>query len=155
MEDSIKHTEDIYTKLFFELDRSRVTELRGIFETALELCTEVRFEERERLCYLLENNCEERLHQIEESPTKLSIEVIYSIIKIIQEKVKDYRTELYETSKPQLALRVPVESYAPDTDRNIRVQIVVGEWCRVKSCRLVGVSYSGRQYAFQSHRTKY
>ena len=36
-----------------------------------------------------------------------------------------YKEELYVTSKPQLTLRLPVESYAPDTNGKIEVQIVI------------------------------
>ena len=125
LEDSIKTSKEIYLNLFFELDQQRVGELQRILETALELCREVKFEERERLCSLLDRYCQDLLEEIEESPTQLSVEDVYPIIKIIQEKVKTYLAELYETSKPQLGIRLAVESYVPDTHRNINVQIVV------------------------------
>ena len=124
LEDSIKTSKEIHSNLFFELDQQRVGELQRILETALELCREVKFEERERLCYLLDRYCQDLLEEIEESPTQLSVEDVYPIIKIIQEKVKTYLAELYETSKPQLGIRLAVESYVPDTHRNIDVQIV-------------------------------
>ena len=125
LEDSIQHVEDIRSRLFFELDQQRVGELQEILKTALELCKQVTFEERERLCIQLRNHCQDRLREIEESPTKLSVEDVYPIIEVIQEKVKTYLEELHETSKPQLTLRLPVESYVPDTDRQIEVQIVL------------------------------
>ena len=125
LEDSIQISENIRSKLFFELDQQRVGELQGILKTALELGKQVTFEERERLCIQLRNHCQDRLREIEESPTKLSVEDVYPIIKIIQKKVDAYLEGLYETSKPQLTLRLAVESYTPDTNRKIDIHIAV------------------------------
>lgn len=125
LEDSIQRTENICLNLFFQLDQQRVRELQRILKTALELCKQVTFEEQERLCIQLRNHCQARLGEIEDIPTKLSVEDVYPIIKVIQKKVDAYLEELYETSKPQLTLRLPVESYVPDTDRKIEVQIAI------------------------------
>ena len=126
LEDSIRLVEDIRPRLFFELDQQRVGELQGILRTALELCKQVTFEERERLCIQIDNYCQDRLGEIEESPTKLSVEDVYSIIKVIQQEVKGHLEGLYETSKPQLTLRLAKgkESWRRG-DRRIEVQIVV------------------------------
>ena len=125
LEDNIRFAEDIRSSLFLQLDQQRVGELQKILETALELCKQGTFEEQERLCIQLRSYCQAQLGEIEENPTKLSVEDIYPIIEVIQEKVNIYLEELYETSKPDLTLRLPVESYAPDTDRRIEVQLVV------------------------------
>ena len=125
LEDNIRLAEDIRSNLFFKLDQQRVGELQRILEATLELCKQVRFEERERLCIQLRSYCQDLIGQIEESPTKLSVEDVYPIIEVIQEKVNVYLEELYVTSKPQLTLRLPVESYVPDTNRKIEVQIVL------------------------------
>ncbi len=125
LEDNIRLAEDIRSSMFFELDQQRIGELQRVLETALELCKQVTFEERERLCIQLGDLCQDLHREIEESPTRLSVEDVYPIIKVIQERVDSYLNELYETSKPQLTLRLPVESYVPDTDREIKVQIVL------------------------------
>ena len=125
LEDNIRLTEDIRSNLFFKLDQQRVGELQRILETALELCKQVTFEERERLCIQLRSYCQDLIGEIEESPTRLSVEDVYPIIEVIQKRVKAYLEELYVTSKPQLTLRLPVESYVPDTDQKIEVQIVL------------------------------
>ena len=125
LEDHLQLAEDIRSKLLFELDRQRVGELQEILKTALELCKQVTFEERERLCLQLLNHCENRLGEIEDNPTRLSVEDVYPILKVIHEKLNAYLENLYETSKPNLTIRLPVESYVPDTNRKIEVQIVV------------------------------
>ena len=125
LEDNIILAAGIRSDLFFTLDQQRIGELRRLLETALELCKQVRFEERERFCIQLCDHCQTLCREIEESPTKLSVEDIYPIIEVIERKVNAYLKELYETSKPQLTIRLPVESYVPDTDRKIEVQLVV------------------------------
>ncbi len=125
LEDNIRFAEGIRSSLFFELDQQQVEELQRILESALELCRQVTFEERERLGFQLDDSCQTLCREIEESPTKLSVEDVYPIIQVIQGKVNVYLEELYETSKPQLTLRLPVESYVPDRDRKIEVQLVL------------------------------
>ena len=125
LEDNIRLAEDIRSSLFLKLDQQRVGELQRILEAALELCKQVTFEERERLCIQLRSYCQDLIGEIEESPTRLSVEDVYPIIEVIQKKVNAYLEELYMTSKPQLTLRLPVESYVPDTDRKIEVQVVL------------------------------
>ncbi len=125
LEDNIRFTKDIRTSLFFELDQQRVGALQRILESALELCKQVTFEERQHWCSQLRSFCQDLLRGIEESPTRVSVEDVYPITEVIQEKVNSYLDELYETSKPQLTLRLPVESYVPDTNRQIEVQIVL------------------------------
>ena len=125
LEDRIKSVGGIRSDLFFTLDQQRVGELQRILETALELCKQVRFEERERLCIHLLSYCQSLLGEIEGSPTRLSVEDVYPITEVIEDKVDAYLNELYEASKPQLNLRLPVESYVPDTDEKIEVQIVL------------------------------
>lgn len=125
LEDNIILAANIRSEMFFRLDQQRVGELQRILETALELCKQATFEERERFCIQLRDHCQTLYREIEESPTKLSVEDVYPIIEIIQEKTDTYLEELYETSKPQLTLRLPVESYVPNTDRKIEVQLVL------------------------------
>ena len=125
LEDNISLAEDVRSNLLFELDQQRVGELQRILETALELCRQVTFEERERLCSQLDTSCQTLRREIEESPTKLSVEDVYPITEVIQGKVNAYLKELHETSKPQMTIRLPVESYVPNPDRKIDVQIVV------------------------------
>ncbi len=123
LEDNIKFTEQIRSNLLCELDRQRIRELQKILETALELCKQIKFEQRDSLCSQLRRFCQDLLRGIEESPTKLSVEDIYPITEVIQDRVDIYINELYETSKPQLSIGLAVESYAPDNDQKIEVQI--------------------------------
>lgn len=126
LEDNIKHVDNIRTTLFFELDKQRVSELQRIFYTALELCQQQVFGEQEYRCKLIDRFCEDLLDQIEMNPTKLSVEDVYPLIDVIQQEVKEHLEGLYETSTPQLTLRLAEgkESYVP-VNRKIEVQIVL------------------------------
>jgi tetratricopeptide (TPR) repeat protein len=125
LEDAIELVKDIDSHLFFDLDKQRTLDLQKILETALEYCKQNTFEEQERLLIQADNQCGSLMKEIEEGPTKLSIEEIDPVIDMIQGKVKERLEELYKTSMPQLTLRLPVESYTPDRNNEIEIQIVV------------------------------
>lgn len=125
LENSIERLKNILHKPFFDLDQQRLSQLQNILENLLELCSQVSFEEQERLCIQISNRCHEMLKEIESSPTRLSVEQIYPIFEVLQEKIKKRLNDLYETSKPQLEIRLALESYVPDSNNQIEVQIVV------------------------------
>lgn len=121
----VERIKAITGKLFFDLDQQRAIQVQRVLEIAIELCSQTVFEEKERLCIQIENRCQDLLREIEASPTKISVEEIYPLVEGIQNKIRVYLTQLYETSTPQLTLRLPVETYTPDTNRSIEVQVVV------------------------------
>ena len=125
LESNIERVKTLANRLFFDLDQQRVIQLQKIFETALELCKQTTFEEQERLCDQIGNRCQDLLREIETSPTKLSVEEMYPVVEAVQKKVNLKLEELYESSTPQLTLRLPVESYTPGNERRIEAQIVV------------------------------
>ena len=125
LEGSIERVKGLINQLFFELDQQRTSQLQKILEIALELCKQFTFEEQERLCVQIDSRCQDLLSEIEGTPTKLSVEEIYPVVDKIREKVSSRLLELYESSVPQLTLRLPVESYTPDNNQQIEIQITV------------------------------
>jgi len=127
LNDAIERVKRIENRLFFDLDRKRVSLLQNILETAVELCKQNTFEEQERLSIQIDNRCKDLINEIEGSPTKLSIEEINPVVEAIQNNVKERLEELYETSMPQLMLRLPndMESFIPDNNQEITIQIIV------------------------------
>lgn len=125
LENNIEQVKHIRDRLFFDLDQQRVLQLQRILETALDLCKQVTFEEQERLSIHINTSCKDLISEIEDSPTKLSIEEIHPIVGAVQNEVEEGLEKLYETSMPQLLLRLPVESYVPDNNQEIMIQIVV------------------------------
>ena len=99
-------------------------QLQQIFEAVLELCREITFEEQERLCIQIESRCQDLLKEVEDNPTKLSVEELYLVVEIVKQKMSERLEELYRSSAPQLTLRLPMESYTPDNDQQLEVQVV-------------------------------
>ena len=126
LEPAIKQCQGVVDKLRIGLDQERIRRLREeTLEKAVALFKQTQFEVREDLCIQIDNSCYDLLAGIENIPTRISVEMLYPIIENIQTEIKEYLQELYVTSKPQLTLRLPVESYAPDTNGKIEVQIVI------------------------------
>ena len=123
LEDCLRRLGEIRSKLFFVLDQERINNLQEIFKTALQICNEGGFEERERLYDILDENCQHLLSEIEDNPTKLSVEVLYRIVEVIQERVKFRYNDLLKSSKPNLKPELAKVSYPKD--RKIEVQIAV------------------------------
>ncbi len=116
---------NIIPLIYSVLDMQRIKQLLNILETSLELCKQVSFEDQEYFCIQIDNRCQDMLNEIESSPTHISIEQIYSVVETIKEKIKHKLDYLYETSKPQLDLQLPIESYVPDNNQQIDVQITI------------------------------
>lgn len=125
LSDSLARLSNIGSKLIFDLDNERLRQLKLIFENCLDLCKQTSFEEQERLCMQIDNRCHDFLNDIELNPTQISIEQIYDVVEIIQKRIKKKLEDLYETSKPQLELQLPIESYVPDNNQQIEVQISI------------------------------
>lgn len=125
LERAVERVKILSDRLFLDLDQQRAKQIQMIFEAALELCRQTAFEEKERLCIQIDNRCQDLLKEIEASPTKISVEEIYPLIEGFQAKIKAYLEDLYESSTPQLSLRLPIETYTPDSNRHVEAQVVV------------------------------
>ncbi|HKP11454.1 MAG TPA: ATP-binding protein, partial [Blastocatellia bacterium] len=125
LEDCASRTRFIDDLLFFELDRRRSREFQRILDSTLELCRQTAFEDRERLCLQADSRCRELMREIETSPTKFSIEQLHPVLQSLQQKLSIWLEELYQRSTPSLSLRLAFESYSPDSDRQIEVQIAI------------------------------
>jgi len=125
LERNIERAKDLPNRLFLDLDQQRLSQIQRILELALDLCKQTTFEEQERLCIQIDNRCKDLLREIEASPTKLSVEDMYPVVEDIQNKVNARLEDIYESSTPQLTLRLPIESFTPSSDRRIEAQIVV------------------------------
>jgi excisionase family DNA binding protein len=127
VEDGIKRIKTFINLPFLKLDQERLNSLQQrVFDTALELCKQDTFEEQERLCIQLDGYCQQLLKEMVESPTRLSIEEIYPLVENFRDAEKTRLEKLYQTSTPQLEIRLAEEmgSYTPH-DHQIEVQIVI------------------------------
>ena len=124
LESAIEQCKETVPRLKFDLDQERVRYLQETLEHAVELCRQDRFEVQERLCHRIDDSCRDLLLDIENSPTRISVEVLYPIIENIQRKISEYIKDLYVTAKPELTLNMPVEDYSGH-EANIEIEIAV------------------------------
>lgn len=125
IESRIRTLRDVGQHLFFDLDKQRVEQLQSILEAAQDLCGQDAFEGQDRFCTRIDTLCQNLLQEIEASPTRISVEGLYPIIAAVQGKTRAKREEIYKVSEPQLTIRAAVESYVPDDNQRVEVQIVV------------------------------
>lgn len=127
LEDRITRIKGIESNLLFNLDQQRIRELQKVLEIAYDLCKQSTFEEKERYCDQIDTRCRNLLKEIENGPTKFSVESIYPILESLQNKANIKLQEIYESSVPQLTLRLAegFDSYSHDANQIIEVQIVI------------------------------
>lgn len=127
LEDRITRIKGIESNLLFNLDQQRIRELQKVLEIAYDLCKQSTFEEKERYCDQIDTRCRNLLKEIENGPTKFSVESIYPILESLQNKANVKLQEIYESSVPQLTLRLAegFDSYSHDANQIIEVQIVI------------------------------
>ncbi len=124
---TLERVKNIGERLLFDLDQQRIRQLQKILETLVDLGKENVFEEQERFCTLTSSYCSDLLREIEESPTRLSVEEMYPIVEMLQKKTADRLEGIYASSVPQVMLRLPEdmeERYTPELGK-IEVQIVI------------------------------
>lgn len=125
LESAIDRIKNIEQYLYFDIDKHRVRQLQHIFDASLDLCKQSSFEEQERLCFQIEGRCQDLLQEINLSPTRFSVDSLIKITETIQTRSKQRLEELYEISTPQITIKLPIESYIPDANQQIEIQILV------------------------------
>ena len=106
-------------------NRQRLDQMRQIYEHCLKFfeTTSGDFMERDDICRRAKAECDELLKLIEMYPTLLSVESLYPIVKELERKIMELRSNLNEHSKPVLRLELGSKIY-PANDK-IEVQVVV------------------------------
>ncbi len=112
----LEKLKEIEFRIPFDLDKDRVRNFTQILETAVDLKNEDVFEEQERLSQQIINRCEELLIEIQVNPTELCIRDLLIIVRNFEDKTKTELSKLYESSTPQISLRMPVVSFIPDEE---------------------------------------
>lgn len=126
VEDCLQQVKEIEQKAHWPLDQQRLKRFKKIMEDIKNLCMQQTFEGKDRLCDLIDINCQTLLKEIEDAPTLLSIEIIHALLVNIQSQTKNRRQEIRENFKPKLTLRIPTDMEAQTpVDRQIEIQIVI------------------------------
>jgi len=125
IEDNVQRIEEIGKRLFLELDRQRLNQLKDILQLILKLCQTNVFENEEYLCQQIDLKCQELIKEIEDNPTKLSIERLLHVISVLQVMTREKLKQIYDTSLPQITLKLPIGHYTPDDSHRIEIQIKI------------------------------
>jgi tetratricopeptide (TPR) repeat protein len=125
LETGIEKLTGIELKIPFDLDKERIRNFTQILETAVDLKQEDVFEEQERLCQQIINRCSELIVEININPTELCVRDLVNIVQNFEKKVTVELSTLYESSTPQISLRMPVDSLIPDDEKMIEAQVVI------------------------------
>lgn len=125
LENSIEQLKLRSEYLILDLDQERFRQVLRILNLLLDLCKQDIFDDQDRLCLHIRLEAEQLINEIKSNPTKLSVEEIIPLLDIVLKRVAIWQENLYQSSTPQLNLRVPLESFTPDRQEQIEIQIVV------------------------------
>lgn len=125
LEDGMANLSQLLLGPLFETDRRRASRLRESITLALDLLRQSDFEERERVCLELINQCGGQISEIGHAPTRLSLEYLRPAYERIQDCAKTFLKQLRQRSLPQIALRLAVESCPVDSSGCALVQIAI------------------------------
>jgi tetratricopeptide (TPR) repeat protein len=125
LESSIEQLKSRTEHLILDLDQEIFRQILRVLDLLLDLSKQDTFDDQDRLCLNVKLVAQELIDEIENNPTKLAVEEILPLLKIILKKTSEWQENLYQSSMPQLNLRVPLESFTPDRQGAIEIQVVV------------------------------
>ncbi len=125
LEDSMQQIDRLMQNSLFDLDRQRLVSLRQAVLTLYEFCRQSDFEEQERLSSVALAQCTTLKSEIVHSPTKLSLESILPVIEHLLLATEERFGEIMRTSRPEVEVTLPVESYTPNESSEIELQLSV------------------------------
>jgi tetratricopeptide (TPR) repeat protein len=125
LESNIEQLKSKTEHLILDLDQERFRQVLRILNLMLDLAKQDTFDDQDRLCLSIKLISREIIDEIENNPTKLAVEEIIPLLNVILTKINEWQENLYQSSIPQLNLRVPLESFTPDRQEQIEIQVVV------------------------------
>lgn len=122
----IKLIEATREKSRWLLDQERLGKITEILQFGFDYLQEQAYVERERLATIIKNRVQDLVTEIENSPTKYSLEMYCPYINFIQKSVDDHFREVQLAAEPDMLIcALSIESYIPDKDGDITCQITI------------------------------
>ncbi|QTA80876.1 Tetratricopeptide repeat-containing protein [Desulfonema limicola] len=122
----IERINKVIGQIIFESDKNYLIDLQELFDLCISLYKINSLDEKINKCDDIDQKAVNFISKIEKNPTKLSIEIIYPIIKNVISIVESYLDNLYQTSKPELIINSAISSYHlkdnHQTDLQIRIE---------------------------------
>ncbi len=109
--------------LVMDLDQDYLGEITAVGREAAEFARETLFEEQERLAHRLTTRCDELAQKMEEQPTLFALESLRGWLLHLREQVDRRFQEVLSRSVPVLSIVLPLESFCPDPNRDIELQL--------------------------------
>lgn len=123
MEDLDSRLEQLNKEILCDLDSQRLSALRQVAIDALAFSQAADFEEHERHYFSVRMGADRLRKEIEESPTHVSFQSFLRVVEHVSSLVEESYAELARTSVPDLKLRLEVETYIPDSNGDVGLQI--------------------------------
>lgn len=122
----IKLIDAVRERSRWALDKDRLGKIAEILQFGLDYVQEQAYVERERLAAVIKNRVQDLVFEIENSPTKHSLEMYWPYIVFIQRSVDEHFKEVQFGAEPEnLECKLSIESYIPDENGSITCQITI------------------------------
>jgi len=121
----IERIKRVESQVLFESDKDYLIELQKLFDLCISLCKGHSFDEKINKCDDVKQKAKIFIEKIKKNPTKLSIEEVYPIINNLLSTLEDYLNNLYQTSKPELAISSAFASYHLKAINQIDLQVKI------------------------------
>lgn len=108
-----------------DLDRQRLNSLHQIAQSIFGFCHQTAYEDQASSHFDITEQCNKLKTEIEQNPTKLSIENVYPIIEHLLSIIEEAFGEIKRTSIPIVSVDLPMDSYVPNENLEIKLQLSV------------------------------
>lgn len=121
----IERINKVTEQIIFESDKNYLIDLQELFDLCISLYKINSLDEKINKCDDIDQKAINFISKIEKNPTKLSIEIIYPIVKNVISTIESYLDNLYQTSKPELIISSAISSYHLKDNHQIDLQIKI------------------------------
>ena len=122
----IERVKILEQKLRQPLDRQRLRGIAEILGHMYDYIQEQSYVERERLYTIIKKRVQELINEIEDSPTKYSLEMYRTYMLSLDKTMEEHFTRVQQAAEPeQLECTLSIDSYIPDPELNIECLITV------------------------------
>ena len=108
------------------LDRQRLRSIGEILTHSYDYLQQQSYVERERLATIIENRVEELISEIEENPTKHSLEMYRAYLLTLGKTIGEHFAGVQHAAEPeQLECTLSVDTYIPTSNGDIECQVTI------------------------------
>lgn len=122
----INRVKTLEQKLKRAIDRQRLKTIAEILGHMYDYVQQQSYVERERLVTIIKKRIEELIAEIEDSPTKYSLEMYRVYLLTLEKSMEEHFAKVQQAAEPELLeCTLSIDSYIPDPELTIECQITV------------------------------